>query len=856
MPRRRNNEREQARAAQFAHALSDMLHELRINHRDLAADLQISRYTVDSWTRIGDPALPSNQNLAQLCQLIEQRERGLGARLATAARFEWAPTNTGSAATSASRRANVPHHNVPAALTSFIGRDTELLEIAHLLTVTRLLTLTGVGGVGKTRLALQLAQQVSSMFADGVWLVELAKLTDPDLVWHTIASTICAQELAGDRNRQQLTAYLESKHLLLVLDNCEHLVGPCAHAAEALLRACPELRILATSREVLGVTGEVLYRVLPLTSPLSVDTVAQQAVDIARCDAVRLFVERARAVQPRFELSEDNAHAIAQICRRLDGLPLALELAAARLRHFSTEQIAAWLDDRFRLLTGGSRTGLPRQQTLRAALDWSHDLLSDMERALFRRLSVFAGGWGLDAAEQVTVDGGRSTEDEDGVSRRPSVIRQRDVPDSLSALVDKSLVVADERDGEAHYHMLETVREYAREKCAAAGEVECVRDAHLAYVHGFVLRVKSMLYGAAQLRGFERLDREVENIRAALDRALATQPAILIEMVDALQLYWQFWGSANEGFRWVKEASVHAATLPSVDGVRAHANISRVFAELASMQGEHALAESMSAQAVVLYHTLDDTTGLGVALCARAFHAFETNQLELARAASEEAIPLLRASDDQFHLSYALGTLARVLVALGEFGAASETVKDSARSARAAGTPLALSMALLGSAFVDFEAGEHKGARKQLEEAIMLFQATRNHYMLHVARGLLADIARQRGEFRDAEPLYHQVITGWRQVGQFGALARCIECLAFMAHAEGQHTRAIRLLGAADHVRESMQASMTEPEESEYAQHIRQLRTEIGTAAFEAAWNEGAALNVEQMVSLARNETR
>ena len=197
-----------------------------------------------------------------------------------------------------------------------------------------------------------------------------------------------------------------------------------------------------------------------------------------------------------------------------------------------------------------------------------------------------------------------------------------------------------------------------------------------------------------------------------------------------------------------------------------------------------------------------------------------------------------------------------MLVALGEFGAASETVKDSARSARAAGTPLALSMALLGSAFVDFEAGEHKGARKQLEEAMVLFQATRNHYMLHVARGLLADIARQSGAFRDAEPLYHQVITGWRQVGQFGALARCIECLAFMAHAEGQHTRAIRLLGAADHVRESMQASMTEPEESEYAQHIRQLRTEIGTAAFEAAWDEGAALNVEQMVSLARNETR
>ncbi len=853
MPRRRINEREQARAAQFANALSNILHELRISHRDLADALHVSRYTVDSWTRAADPALPSEQNRAQVCQRIEQRQGGAGVKLAAAAQFDWTPTDKGGAIMAPAGSANALRHNLPAALTSFVGRDTELREVAHLLTVTRLLTLTGVGGVGKTRLALQLAQQVRSHFADGVWLVELAALCDPTLVWHAIGSAVGVQERAADTSHHLLTAYLHSKHLLLILDNCEHLVGACANVTEALLRACPHLRILTTSREVLGVSGEVLYRVLPLTPPPAAEDDAHWTVDIAPSDAVRLFVERARAVQPSFALSEHNAQAVAHICQRLDGIPLALELAAVRVRHFSPEQVAERLDDRFRLLTGGSRTALPRQQTLRAALDWSHDLLSNAERALFRRLSVFAGGWSLDAAEQVTADGGHTTEKEDDGDHWPSVIRGRDVPDILSLLVDKSLVVVDQRDGEARYHILETVRAYAREQCAAAGEVEAVRDVHLAYFHRLVLNVKPMLYGAEQLRGFAQLDRELENIRAAREWALATQPMMLIEMADALQLYWQFWGSTSEGLGWVKEASARAATLLSADGVRAQATISRVLAEVARMQGENALADSMSAQAVALYRTLDDVPGLGAALCARAFNTLEANQFAAARAAAEEASALLRTCDDQFHLSYALGTLARTLAALGEYGAAYQAVQESMRSARTAGAPLALSMALLGSAFVDVQRGELDRARKELEEAIMLFQATHNHHMIHVGRGLLADIARQRGEFRDAEALYHQVIAGWRERGQFGALARCIECLAFIAHAEGKHTRAVRLLGATAHVRGSTQAPMTEPEESESAQHIRQLRTEIGTAAIEAAWGDGAALTVEQTVTLALN---
>jgi non-specific serine/threonine protein kinase len=829
MPRRRTNEREQVRTEQFAHALSDILHELHISHRDLAAALHISRYTVDSWTRVADPALPSDQNLVPLCQFIEQRQRGSGAKLAAVAQCTWVPTNNEKAITSVSPSANASRHNLPAALTSFVGRDTELREVAHLLTVTRLLTLTGVGGVGKTRLALQLAQKNKDDFADGVWLIELAALRDPNLVWPAIAAAVGAPGPVGDNNHQLLTAYLHSKHLLLVLDNCEHLVGGCAQAAMALLQACPHLRVLTTSREGLGIAGEVLYHVLPLTPPRSVANVARWTGNIAHSDAVRLFVERACAVQPTFALSEHNAQAVTHICQRLDGIPLALELAAARVRHLSPEQIAERLKDRFGLLTGGSRTALPRQQTLRAALDWSHDLLSDAERVLFRRLSVFAGGWSLAAAEQVTAHPA-------DVGHSRALIGRNDVADLLSALIDKSLVVVDARAGEARYHVLETVRAYAHEKCTVAGEVEAMCDAHLSFFHRFVLNVKPLLYGAEQLHGFERLDHELKNIRAALEWALTTQPMTLIEMADALQLYWQFWGSASEGFRWVKAASGHAATLPSVDGVRVHANISRVLAELARMQGENGLADAMSAQAVALYRTLNDPTGLGIALCTYAFNTSEANQFEVARAAAEEAITLLRVCDDQFHLSYAFGMLAVSLAALDEFGMAYQALQESTRSARAAGAPLVLSMALLSSAFVDVQRGEHARARTPLEEAIMLFQATRNHHMLHVARSLLADIARQRGDVRDAEALYHQVIGGWRERGQFGALARCIECLGFIAHAEGKHTRAVRLFVAAADVRASTQAAMTEPEESEYTEHMQQLRMELGATDFEAAW--------------------
>jgi predicted ATPase/class 3 adenylate cyclase len=348
-------------------------------------------------------------------------------------------------------------NNLPAQLTSFVGREAEITEVRRLLGASRLLTFTGSGGTGKTRLSLQVAAEALADFADGVWLVELAPLADPDRVAAAVAAVFDLRDQPGRTMLEQLQDFLRARQVLLILDNCEHLITASARMADALVRACPKVKVLASSREALGLAGERIFHVPSLGLPETMGTLDA----VARSEAVQLFVERATAAQARFSLSEQNAGAVADICRRLDGIPLAIELAAARIRLFTPEQIAARLNDRFKLLTGGSRTALPRQQTLRALIDWSYDLLPESEKALLRRLAVFAGGWTFEAAEAVC--------DSD------------DLLDQLGHLVDKSLVAVADFAGEARYRLLETVRQYAREKLFDAGETGDARARHLAY---------------------------------------------------------------------------------------------------------------------------------------------------------------------------------------------------------------------------------------------------------------------------------------------------------------------------------------------------------------------------------------
>jgi predicted ATPase/class 3 adenylate cyclase len=432
-------------------------------------------------------------------------------------------------------------NNLPLQLTSFVGREQELAEVHRLLRQSRLLTLTGVGGTGKTRLALQATAEALEEFEHGAWLVELAPLSDPALVLATVAAVF---GYYGDRPEMPLQTrllhHLHDKTLLLLLDNCEHLVSTTAQLVDTLLHAAPELKVLATSREALGLSGETAYPVPSLSMPDPAELPSLET--LTGSDAVQLFVERARAARPSFTLAQANAIEVAHICRRLDGIPLALELAAARLKAFSTQQICERLDNRFRLLTGGSRTALPRQQTLRATIDWSYGLLSELERALLRRLSVFAGGWSLAAAESVC-----ATPDQD-----------EDVFDLLANLVNKSLVEAEQVAGDLQrYRMLETVRQYAQEKLDETGESARMRDRHLAYYLELARSYESNFRYNCMIEAFKPFSIEVDNIRLALGWAFGgnDQEMILkgLGLVNSLFFFWLVDNFCLEGITWANK---------------------------------------------------------------------------------------------------------------------------------------------------------------------------------------------------------------------------------------------------------------------------------------------------------------
>lgn len=391
-------------------------------------------------------------------------------------------------------------NNLPIQLTTFVGRETELAKVSGLLLANRLVTVTGSGGCGKTRLALQSAAEMAERFPDGIWYVELASISDPSLVPQTVAGLVGVREEPGQSVLQALTSHMRPKKQLVILDNCEHVLLACAQLAETLLRTCPDVRILATSREALNIAGETPYRVPSLRLPdprRHSDPVA-----LEQFESVQLLLDRARAVSPGFVLSRENSGALARLCVHLDGIPLAIELAAARVRSLSIEQIEQRLDDRFRFLTGGSRTALPRQQTLRALVDWSYDLLGESERALLRRLAVFAGGWPLTAAEHVTSG---------------DLVEEWEVLELLTSLIDKSLVFYESSDGVARYRLLETVKYYAADKLREGKEEDAVLERHLDWCAQLATEAGSWMRGPKQEEWHQRLNAEQDNLWRALE---------------------------------------------------------------------------------------------------------------------------------------------------------------------------------------------------------------------------------------------------------------------------------------------------------------------------------------------------
>lgn len=528
-------------------------------------------------------------------------------------------------------------HNLPSPLSNFIGRKHEIAQVKQLLASRRLVTLTGPGGSGKTRLALEVANELLGEYEDGLWMTELASLSDETLVPQTIAAHLNVREQSGQSLIDTLANHLFSCHALLVIDNCEHLIRACAQFAQTVLERCPHVQILATSREMLGIAGETVVVVpslsLPEEQPWKSPASAKNAVDVyARSEAVQLFVSRAVSIMQDFALNTENAAWVSEICRRLDGMPLAIELAAARVQALSVQQIAQRLDDRFHLLTAGSCIAEPRQQTLSATLDWSYALLSDVERKVLQRFSIFSGGSTLEAAEAVCAGEG---------------IRYEEVFEILSHLVEKSLVVVDRPgDGETRYHLLETIRQYAREKLEESGEGDEVRNRHLDYFVQWARQVELHLTRAETLDWLDRFEAEHDNIRAALAWSQVAEDGAVagLGLVAIAAIFWKLHGYHSEGRMWL-QAALSQETAQGQILARGQALFQA--SVLAFYQNDYSMTRSMAEESLAIGRELGTTEGSWVAADALEMLAevcTETGDYPTATRYYEESLALSRNS--------------------------------------------------------------------------------------------------------------------------------------------------------------------------------------------------------------------
>jgi predicted ATPase/class 3 adenylate cyclase len=729
-------------------------------------------------------------------------------------------------------------NNLPVQLTSFIGREREMEEAKERLNSARLLTMIGPGGTGKTRLALQLAAELLPSFSDGVWVAELAPLADPALILQTIASVLGLREQLGMPLDELVFDYLRAKNILLVVDNCEHLVEACAQLVNQLLHTCSNLKIIASSREALGINGETIFRVPSLSLPEPTQITPDR---LMLSESAQLFIVRAAAVGA-FTLNEHNAAAVAQICRRLDGIPLALELAAARVTVFSVEQIATRLDDRFKLLTGGSRTALPRQQTLRATIDWGYELLSGDERTLLRKLSVFAGGWSYEAAE--------------------AICSTLDVLNLLTQLVNKSLVIVEGQAGEVRYYLLETVRQYASDKLVEMGEAAQARDSHFNYFFELTGKAAPKLVGSEALGWVLRLEMELDNIRAALGWGLENNVEAVLKMLTSLLYFWNRRGLEEEGRRLISEALSEALSranqLPKLEGEadrRRKLSLGEAWhclAMLAYSQGDNARAIESSNKASALARELGNKRLLALALAFRASGELWMGNTEGVEALLEEGIAAARESGDKYATGLPLALYGQgIALTKGDYETAGRYINEGAALLRESGDDWGATMALLSIGMTAKFRGDYNEARKQFAACEPIFRDLGDRHRVNMVKSELAHIERYEGHYEKAEAMYRETLPEWQRIGHRAAIAHQLECLATIAKVREQGPRAARLFGAAEALRDRINIPMTPLERREYEDELANLRAGMDHDAFDAAWAEGRAMSMEQAISYA-----
>ena len=735
-------------------------------------------------------------------------------------------------------------HNLPAKLTSFIGREREIGEAKTKLADSRLLSLIGPGGTGKTRLSIQLGGELLAEFPDGIWMTELAPISDSALIPPAIASVFGLRESPERPLIELVTDYLRAKNLLLILDNCEHLIEECARIAERLVQNCPNLKILASSREALGVSGETTYRVPSLSLP---DQVMSTLEALQGCESVQLFVDRAIAANPNFQLSEKNAFSVAQVCRRLDGIPLALELAAARVRVLSVEQIAERLDDRFRLLTGGSRTALPRQQTLRALIDWSYDLLIEPEKALFRRLAVFVGGWTLEAAEKVCSGNG---------------VDEYEVLDLLTQLVDKSLVIAEQNEDNIRYYRLETIRQYAREKLLETDEAVGVRNYHLDFFIDMTFRSDEEYMNPRQDDVFKKMISEYDNIRSALSWAAESNLEKAIILLTAASTIWPWilQGKITDANEWCKHilSQLNSLSQDELDKIKdvskLKARVLNRYAQVLMNMGSHQASRIAVEESIKLAEETSDQEILAEALATFGHCALYAGEPDSALEAAEEAINICEREGYTKLLFWAYDAMIHIYTVTDRKSEATRYYKKGIDLLKKAGVPVDPISTAVGLTEDPFRDNDLDGALKYMDNAIEIMTERNDKYGLTYMQSNFAHTLREHREFEKALIYYRRTIRLWQDWGHRAAIAHQLECFGFIAQALEDTSRAARLFGAAETIRNSINSLRTPSEQKEFEEVKSQLQVEMEEIEFNKAWEEGRSSTIEQAIEFALEE--
>jgi predicted ATPase/DNA-binding CsgD family transcriptional regulator len=716
--------------------------------------------------------------------------------------------------------------SVPLAVSSFIGREQELAEVSRLLTRARLLTLTGTGGVGKTRLALELARAVVAEGYQHVYVAELAPVADSSLVVHTVAAALGLALHPRQSPTDTILHNLHHRQVLLILDNCEHVLQSCAELAHQILTACADVQILATSRQRLGVGGETVWRV-PSMALATENASVQQ---LSTCDAVQLFAKRAAALSSSFILSDENAIAIARICRRLEGIPLAIELAAGRINVLSLKEIADRLKDGLRLLTGGSRTAPIRQQTLEATFEWSYRLLAPSERALLLRSSVFVGGWTLEAAEAVCSGG---------------AVRSADVLDVLTGLIDKSFVSAEPSENNSvRYRLLEPLRQFTSERLANEPDVSDVRLRHARWFGALAQTAAEQYHGPKQGGALSRIELEHANIRDALHWLYEYGE---IDEADQLAAsLWWFWLRRNlqEGRGWLERLLDSA--VPKRPELR-RANLLMQLAAIAWLQGDFGVAQSWADESLAIARRHKDAPTTAYALGVAGRLGVVRGDYAAARGYFEESLALAREIGDGWWQSRACEGLATVALQRGDFLTADNVLETAVRIARDIGDDWSLATLLNGLGDVARARGQYERAAELYQESVALHDGLGTE-PAPTLRHNLAYTAMNRGDLPLAAALFGQSLQLYRAYDERRGVAECVIGLAGVAAHTGDRARAAQLLGAAEAMFESLGAQLSPSNRADFSRIVAVVREGWTSSEFSARWTAGYLLGAERAV--------